>query len=427
MEKHLSNNNLSELTLRLKSVIDTAIDGIITIDKDGIVESMNPAAAELFGYEIEEVIGNNVRMLMPNPHREQHDGYIQKYRKTRKPKIIGIGREVEGLRKDATKFPMRLAVSEVNLGDKIIFTGIIHDLSDVKKAEGEVRKLNEHLEQKVKDRTNELAATINKLLASNQQLEHEIKERKAAEKALRASLEKEKELHEMKSRFVSMASHQFRTPLSSVLSSTELIEAYISANKFEKTEKHLNRIKAAIKNLTDILNDFLSLAKLEEGRTELEPTEFVITEFCKEIREETEGILKPGQIIKHTSNQPDAVIFLDKKILKNVMFNLLSNAVKYSEPNTEILCDTQIFNNTSGKRQLTIKVADSGIGIPKADQKHLFTRFFRAHNAENTQGTGLGLNIVRQHVELMNGTIDFESEEGVGSTFIIKIPLDGKV
>lgn len=408
-----------ENALRLKAVIDTAIDGIITIDDRGLVESINPAAAKLFEYEPEEVIGKNVKMLMPSPYQEQHDGYIHQYQTTRKPRIIGIGREVMGMRKSGATFPMRLAVGEVKLQGKTIFTGIVHDLSNVKRAEEKIRNLNAELEEKVQARTDELASTVNKLLTTNQQLEHEVKERKIIEKALLKSLEKEKELNEMKSRFVSMASHQFRTPLSSVLSSAELIEAYESEDgKQEKRNKHTARIKAAVTNLTDILNDFLSVSRLEEGKVELQPVQFTLEEFCKEIREETEGLLKPGQIIRHESTHPKATVYLDKKCLKNVLFNLLSNASKYSDPDTEITC----YSAIEGEHML-IKVSDQGMGIPIEDQKHLFTRFFRAHNAENIQGTGLGLNIVRRYVNLMDGKIEFESEVGKGSTFQIFIPL----
>ncbi len=429
MKEQHKNDNYSELTLRLKSVIETAIDGIITISERGVVESINPAAARLFGYMPDEVIGNNINILMPPPFQEEHDGYINNYRNTQKAKIIGIGREVKGKKKDGTIFPFRLAVSEVLLKSRRIFTGIVHDLSDVKEAETRIQKLNEELEQKVKERTDELAETVNKLLTINQQLEHEVKERKAAEKALRQLLEKEKELNEMKSRFVSMASHQFRTPLSSVLSSAELIEAYQSDDdKQTKRDKHTDRIKAAVTNLTDILNEFLSLSKLEEGKIELQPVAFTLKDFCKEVREETEGLLKPDQQIRHHNSHPDTIVFLDKKFLKNVLFNLLSNAVKYSEAGKPIDCTTKILDNSKrntkgARRQLIIEVADQGMGIPKEEQKHLFTRFFRAHNSENIQGTGLGLNIVRRYVELMNGTIEFESEMGVGSTFTVTIPL----
>lgn len=409
----------SDLALRLKSVFDTVIDGIITISDRGIIQSINPAGAELFGYKPEEIIGENVKILMPNPDRERHDSYLDNYKRTRNPQIIGIGREVIGLRKNGKTFPMRLAVSEVRLKNEIIYTGITHDLTEIKEAEYEIRKLNEDLEQKVKQRTEELASAINKLLSTNQQLEHEVKERKAAEKALILSLEKEKELNIMKSRFLSMASHQFRTPLSSILSSAELITAYEQEAQQAKREKHINRIKSSVEMLTDILNDFLSLSKLEEGKIELDKQTFILEDFCNGVREETLGILKPEQKIIHKTNNPKGSVYSDKKLLKNVILNLLSNAIKYSDPGQEIECNFEVLDD-----QLTIEIVDNGIGIPKEDHKHLFTRFFRAHNSENIQGTGLGLNIAQKYVHLLDGEISFKSELGRGSTFTVRIPLE---
>ena len=273
MKNNEPSNHTSDDALRLKAVIDTAIDGILTIDEKGIVESINPAAAKLFGFEENEVVGNNISMLMPAPYKQEHDGYLSRYLKTNKPHIIGIGREVEGRKKDGSVFPLRLAVSEVFLDKKRIFTGIIHDLSKVKKAEAKILKLNTELEQKVHERTDKLANVINQLLATNKQLEKEIKERKEIEEALLKSeaelkelLEKEKELSELKSRFVSMASHEFRTPLSTILSSIELVEAYKKAEQQPKRAKHIARIKNTVNHLTSILNDFLSL-RSDTGRT----------------------------------------------------------------------------------------------------------------------------------------------------------------
>lgn len=424
--------NSSEDALRLKAVIDTVIDGILTIDEKGIIETMNPAAAQLFGYQPAEVIGKNIKMLMPSPYRQEHDGYLSRYIKTNHPHIIGIGREVEGQRKDGSIFPLRLAVSEVILDHKRIFTGIIHDLTDVKVAEQKILRLNEalasqnaELESKVSERTEKLAQVVNQLLSTNKQLEIEVSERKEAVTALRKSeielkelLEIEKELGNLKSRFVSMASHEFRTPLSTILSSIELVEAYKEAAQQTKREKHIERIKNAVNHLTSILNDFLSLSRLEEGHIQLEPVTFVFSDFCEEILEETNSLLKDGQSITHQGKNNQQVVTLDKKSLKHILFNLISNASKYSDQHTTIYCQT-----TLSQTHLSITVKDEGIGIPQADQKHLFSRFFRAHNVENIKGTGLGLHIVRQYIDLLNGQIRFESQEGTGTTFFIEIPL----
>ncbi|MCB0704950.1 MAG: PAS domain-containing sensor histidine kinase [Saprospiraceae bacterium] len=411
--------------LRLKAVIETATDCIITISSRGIIESVNDAVVKLFGYSTEELIGQNISVLMPEPDRSNHNQYIDNYLETRKAKIIGIGREVEGLHKNGTRFPARLSVSEVVLNDRTIFTGILHDLSQQKQAEQEIRKLNTQLEARVEERTTELEIAISRLLQTNQKLEHEIQVRKNAEEALQKSKEEinkalhaEKELGALKSRFVSMASHEFRTPLSSILTSVELIELYSQSESHPKREKHIERIKSAVTNLTSILNDFLSLSKLEEGNIQLNPVELPIYAFCQKINNELKPTFKTGQELLLSKAAEELIIFQDPKVLKLIFSNLLSNASKYSPENSTIHCNISYTDST-----LSIEIMDQGIGIPEEDQMHLFTRFFRAHNVENIQGTGLGLNIVKQYVDLLEGTIRFESKLGKGTTFWLEIPL----
>ncbi len=235
---------------------------------------------------------------------------------------------------------------------------------------------------------------------------------------LRRAYEKEKELSELKSRFVSMASHEFRTPLSTILSSADLIEAYTREEQQEKRARHTGRIKSSVSNLTGILNDFLSLRKLEEGKVGIQPAPFMLFPFLETTADELSGLLKPGQhILKHLPER-DVEIFSDPKVLKNILFNLLSNAIKYSDAGSPIDCMVEQDGD-----KLRISVKDHGIGIPKEEQQHVFTRFFRAHNAENIQGTGLGLNIVKRYVELLGGSINFESELSKGTTFVCVLPM----
>lgn len=416
----------SDIVLRLNAIIETANDGIITIDENGIMDAINPAAAKLFGFTIEEMKGRNVSMLMPEPDASLHDQYVMNYLRTGVKKIIGIGREVRGKRKDGTVFPMRLSISEVNLHDRRIFTGIVHDLTDQKNAEDRIIRLNSELEDRVEQRTEELASAVNQLLETNKQLKVEVQERQAVENTLRENeqeirkaLEREKELSELKSRFVSMASHEFRTPLSTILSSADLIEAYKREDQQEKRERHTTRIKSAVVNLTNILNDFLSLSRLEEGKIETNPGYFDLQEFCNETFDEINVLLKPGQTIHRHEELDNADIYLDSKLLKNILFNLLSNAIKYSDPGKPIYC-TMVVNGD----HLKITITDNGIGIPEEEQQHLFSPFFRAHNVENIQGTGLGLNIVQRYVDLLKGEITFQSKLSEGTTFYVTIPLD---
>jgi len=384
----------------LHAIIETAIDGIITIDSRGIMESLNPSALRLFGYREEEVIGRNISMLMPEPDQSAHDGYIGHYHQTHEKHIIGIGREVRGLRKDGSTFPFRLAVSEVKYEDRTIFTGFIHDLSKEKEAEERLKEYAAELEGLVEERTKSLKKTVTAL--------------REAKEEVSISLEKEKELNQMKSRFVSMASHEFRTPLSSVQLSASLIEKYAHPYDNPQIAKHVYKIKNAVGNLTTILNDFLSLERLEAGRVEPAFQPFDLVKLAEEITEEMQMIAKQDQNIIYQHTGLESVVSLDQNLLKNCMINLINNAIKYSGEHTFIEFNTEIT-----ERHYIVTIRDNGIGIPDADQKHLFQPFFRAHNTGSIPGTGLGLNIVLRYVGLMNGEVQFESKINQGTTFVL--------
>jgi len=388
----------------LNAIIYNAIDGIITIDERGTIESINPAACKLFLYSPEEVIGNNVSMLMPPPDRDRHDEYIHRYQRTGEPHIIGIGREVQGLRKDGTRFPFRLGVSEVQYSGRKIYSGIIHDLSREKEAEETLKDYAAHLEELVEQRTQSLKNTVDALQIAKEEVSR--------------SLEKEKELGQLKSRFVSMASHEFRTPLSAVQLSASLIDKYAQPFDNANIRKHVAKIKNAVGNLTTILNDFLSLEKLEAGRVEVSLENFDLVKLSEEITEEMQIVAKQNQNIIYQHTGTNNIVRLDQNLLKNCIFNLISNAIKYSGENTFIEFNTEITDQSC-----IITVKDDGIGIPQADQKHLFEAFFRAHNTGNIPGTGLGLNIVARYANLMKGKIDFKSNVNQGTIFTISFPI----
>lgn len=265
-----------------------------------------------------------------------------------------------------------------------IFTGFIGSCSDIH----DQRTMKEELEQLVQTRTTELCK----------------------------ALDREKEMNELKSRFVSMASHEFRTPLSIVLSSTSLIEQYVGLHPDERIQKHLTRIKSSVSNLTNILNDFLSLDKLEQGNVEIEPDTFDLCEFMKEVVDDVQTTRKRGQQVLIT-HEGDTHVTVDQKKLRYILVNLLSNAMKYS-PEETVVNLTSIADDDS----LAITVADHGIGIPEEEQKYLYRKFFRARNTGNIQGTGLGLTIVKRYVELMGGDVSCKSKTETGTTFTIKIP-----
>jgi PAS domain S-box-containing protein len=424
-QQNVNARALKESRNTLEAIIGNAVDGIIIIDHRGQIQMTNEATSQLFGYQAEEMLGQNISMLMPEPHRSAHDGYLQNYMATGEGQIIGVGREVQGKRKNGELFPFRLGVSRIETEVGLLFTGVIHDLTEEHKAKEEIINLNRELEQKVEERTEKLTEVVNKLLQSNLKLEEQIKERRAAEEALRQNeeelrqaLEREKELSELKSRFVSMASHEFRTPLTTIASSSELVKLYTDTTQQPKREKHLRRIQSAVTNLTGILGDFLSLSKLEEGKISNVPSPVSLPELLEESVDDVHVLLKKEQSVVRDFEGLGEEVMIDKKILKNIMLNLLSNAIKYSDAGSTVWLTARLEQGT-----LKVKVRDEGIGIPESDQKHLFSRFFRADNAVNIQGTGLGLNIVHRYLELLGGSIGFESVEGKGTTFFFEVPV----
>jgi two-component system sensor kinase FixL len=366
----------------LKAIIDHAIDGIITINERGNIESVNPAACRMFRFTEDELLGENVSVLMPVPDQPHHNGFISKYLQTGKSKIIGTGREVTGKRKDGSLFPCHLGINEINYGGKKIYSGFIHDLSPEKDAERTISDL-----KKTKEEISEL-------------------------------LKNEKELGLLKTRFVTMASHEFRTPLSVVQLAAELILRYNKNLNNANIEKQAEKIKNSVGNMVTILNDFLSLEKLESGNVRLTIATFDILQFSEEIIEEMKVMTKPNQHIIYEHTGTSRLVETDRSLLKNCVFNLVSNAIKYSGDNTFIEFNTAITDT-----YFHIMIRDNGIGIPESEQKHLFEAFFRAHNTGNVAGTGLGLNIVARYTSLLNGRIDFQSKINEGTSLTISFPI----
>jgi len=384
----------------LQAIVQNAIDGIITIDAKGIMQHVNPSACKLFGYQPEDLLENNISMLMPPPDSAQHDQYLRRYDVTQQPRIIGIGREVTGLRKDRSQFPMKLAVSEVKYADSTFYVGFIHDLTQQKEDTERLKEYALHLEELVEMRTQTLNETIQELETAKEQIS--------------ISLENEKELNRLKSRFLSMASHEFRTPLSAVLLSASLIDKYAEPYASNEIIKHVGKIKSSVAGLTFILNNFLQLEKLESGKIAAAFTDLDLKELGEEIAEEMQLLVKGNQIITYTHQGNETLVRLDKNLLKNSIVNLITNAVKYSGEDAKIEFITDITRHS-----INITVKDNGIGIPKEDQKYLFDAFFRAHNTGSIPGTGLGLNIVARHVELMEGKISCKSTVNKGTLFTL--------
>ncbi|MFP2994433.1 PAS domain S-box protein [Spongiivirga sp. MCCC 1A20706] len=250
---------------------------------------------------------------------------------------------------------------------------------------------------------------------------NDISSQKEIELEILEALRKEQELSELKSRFISMASHEFRTPLSAILSSADLLEKLSQLGVDEGRSKYLRRIKSNVKTLMSILNDFLSLSKLEEGKIIVKPEKIEIISFIKQLTEEISATKKNDQVITIDKKVDHLDAYIDKKLLRNIYINLISNAIKYSKAHSEIN-----ISIAKKREMLVLKVIDQGMGIPKKEQANLFKRFFRAENAANTQGTGLGLFLVKNYVTILEGTISFISKLNVGTTFIVELPINQK-
>jgi len=377
----MSRDKLEGIQAYQKALLDNAGVMIIATDEKGIIKLFNPEAVLITGYNASEVINKHTLLLLHDKTdigrkrkeldnefgitaKDDFDVLVEKSRRN-----IHEEREYTYIMKNGTSFPVSLTVTAIrdNAGEITGFMGIAVEISERKKAEEDLHK----------------------------------------------ALEKEKELGELKSRFVSMASHEFRTPLSTVLSSTYLIEKYTSTDDQAKREKHLQRIASSVNMLTDILNDFLSLGRIEEGKIQVRPARFNIEEWITAITDEIKNTLKKEQKIRYRhEGEPD--VLLDASLLKHIIMNLVSNAGKFSPEASPVeiktICRDQF---------ITLSVKDHGIGISKEDQKHLMERFFRGANAGNIQGTGLGLHIVSKYAELMNGTVECKSELENGTEFII--------
>ena len=388
--------------LRFEALFNSASMGIIVVNGNGDIAMSNHYANKLFGYQEDEIVSEKLEKLIPQRYHHAHvqhrDGYVAKPQ----ARSMGVGMTLRALRKDGSEFPVEISLGHFETSESKYVIAFISDITKRKESEEEIRKLNASLEEKVANRTEELQKTLIELQASKD--------------SLTKSLEKEKEVNDLKSRFVSMASHEFRTPLSTILSSVSLLAKYETTEDQPKRDKHIDRIKSSVKTLTDILNEFLSLGKIEEGKVDVNFENFDLTLFMQGVVNEMSVLLKNGQELILEGDE-NITCYSDASLLKHVLINLVSNAIKFSPENAKIIISTM-----NQKENIQIKVIDQGIGIPEKDQVHLFERFFRATNVTNIQGTGLGLHIVGRYIDLLKGNITYQSQLENGSVFCIELP-----
>ena len=408
-----------------REIFQTSAEGIIMIDMTGKILLANPISEKMFGFDPETMVGHTIEDLLPVRYRGKHLDFRKQFNEHPEPRRMGIGRDLKALRLDGTEFPVEISLSFTNINNQVLSIAFITDISLRKIAEDAIKRSEEQLieyaaelEKKVKSRTEALNLSVQKLEILNKDLQQQILVRQRAEEETRKALERERELNELKSKFVSIASHEFRTPLSAILSSTSLIQQYHLRGEMTKMDKHISRVKSSVHHLTSILNDFLSLGKLEEGRIEVATEQVSLHAFFEEIKEEIKSTLKEEQQLVILFTQPELSFQSDPRILRGILFNLVSNASKYSDSGKSIHLSATYTDDS-----VTVEVRDAGIGIPQHEVKHVFERFFRASNSSNIQGTGLGLNIVKRYIDLLKGTISFTSELGKGSSFTIILPI----
>ncbi|MBI5275336.1 MAG: response regulator [Burkholderiales bacterium] len=380
---------------RMKAVVDHALDGIITIDSRGHVLSYNPAAERMFGFTEAEVIGRNVNMLMPSPDHERHDSYLKAYLGGGPARIIGIGRLVTGLRKDGTRMPLDLAVSEIQAGGERLFSGILRDVTERVAAEEALRRERELLEERVTQRTSELVA--------------------ARQQALEAA--------EAKSAFLANMSHEIRTPMNAVIGMTALLE---DTQLDGEQRSYVETIRTSGDALLATINDILDFSKVESGMLELERRPFELGACIEEAfdmlapRAAEKGI---DLLYELGDNVPHWLVG-DSTRLRQVLVNLLSNAVKFTDRG-EVSMGVSVLKREADGVQLRFAVTDTGIGIAPAQREHLFKAFSQADSSTTRRygGTGLGLAICARLVRLMGGDIRVDSEEGKGSTFSFTVTV----
>lgn len=400
--------------------------GILISDLEGTILKCNPFALNIFGYEDIELIGRKVEVLIPENLREAHVRNRDLYLEAPNSRSMGAGRELKALRKSGDVLDVEVSLSQYvgSCGPSIAV--FINEITQRKKLQEDLEAVSLELEEMVAKRTRELTEALSELSYTYENLAREVEYRKEVENHIRKNLEREKELNDLKSRFVSMASHEFRTPLGGIITSISLIDKYLhlpepDSNMDSKIKKHICKIKRSVKNLTGVLDTFIDLDKLDHGIIVPSPRHFSVARVVNEIGQEL-GDSNETNVKVYTKHEDEGLIlFQDKNMLRNLLVNLISNAIKYSHEGGVVHVET-----SKEESNLVISVIDEGIGIPADEQKYLFTRFFRARNVKAINGTGLGLTIVCNYLKLMGGRIEVMSKENQGTTFKVTLPLEMK-
>lgn len=397
---------------------DTLEEGICIIDETGKIVRNNKSFEEIFGYERDELKSQTIDILLPKEVRKLHQDHVSHFFNSAITYKKRQGREFKVIKKDGSAAYVEIGLNQLELDGKLFVKAAVSDISSRKQKEFEIHALNLQLKNEVDKQTRELRKVVTELQNTNKALVKEVRQKELAEMQAKQALQKEKELHLLQTKFLSMVSHEFKTPLSGMLTSLSLIKKYTNELDHSSLQKHIETINRLIFQLNNVLNDFLFLEKSDTNKLAYSIINFDVCELIREAHQDLESILKIGQSIHFEC--PETVFFInqDRTIVDFIYRNLLSNAIKYSQENKVIEVRLWI------KEGLFIEITDKGIGIPKDEQKHVFERFFRASNALFLQGSGIGLNMVKHHLEEIGGKISFESKEHKGSIFTVQIPVE---
>jgi two-component system sensor kinase FixL len=359
----------------LEAIVDNLVDGILTFDEKGVIRSVNRAGAYIFGYAADELVGQNIRILIPS----LANNASQKELKHLLKQVSGLGDELEGLRKDGSIFPMYFATSEVILDHHKVYTAIIQDLTERKFMESQVWE-KEHLN---------------------------------------IELEKERELRDLKNRFISMMSHDLKSPLAAIRLANSMLRNYGDRSTPEEKAETYDAIDQQVEHLTEMINDVMIISQQDFTGAELDRQIVDLETYCRDIIEELQLAYRMKRTLNFSGTDRRVEARIDVKLMRRALTNLLTNAIKYSPEGTPVNMEL-----AHADCQAIIKISDQGIGIPLQDLPHLFEPFNRGSNVGAIQGTGLGLAIAKQAVELHGGTINVESELGKGTTFTIILPTE---
>lgn len=396
-------------------IFQHAGEGIIITNSRGVIVNSNPAIEKLFGYKPEFLRGKTIEILMPEDVSERHQEHRNKYFAKPYSRPLLMGSNLRGRKADGSVIPLHISLSSFSENGETFAIAFISDRTELNQKEEllqknqnelkqlavELKLLNTQLEKRVQKRT--------------QMLEETIAELNDAQIQLKLSLENEKELGDMKSKFASLVSHEFRTPLATILSSLNLIERYSNNELNENQQKHVGKIKKAVQSMVDIITDLLTITRIDNNKLEFRPFSLKVKQFFETIENDFQKFLKPGQKL-HIECLTQEDFVTDSNLLGQIINNLLTNAIKFSEENTNISVSV-----TCRSGELGITISDQGVGIPEEDLHHLYESFYRASNVASVEGTGLGLFIVKKCLELIGGEIEVSSEVNKGTNFKIKI------